>query len=215
MKKKEKDIIFAAFFLAAFVLWTAAVCLVDVRPIGPLGSSVGFSNLNGFIHSFTGVHMELYTLTDILSIIPLGFAAGFGIFGLIQWIKRGKISKVDISILVLGIFYVAVMAAFIFFEVFPVNYRPVLIDEALEPSYPSSTTLLIMCVIPSAAMQLDSRIKNVFFRRSINFLLYAFTAFMVFTRLFSGVHWISDIIGGVLLSFGLLLLYRFFCRLFS
>ena len=215
MKKKERDIIFAAFFLALFVLWTAAVCLIDVKPIGPLGSSVGFSCLNGFVHSLIGVHMELYTITDILSIVPLGFAGGFGILGLIRWIKRGKISKVDSSILVLGIFYAAIIVTFIFFEFFPVNYRPVLIEGILEPSYPSSTTLLVMCVISSAAMQLDSRIKNVFFRRSINFLLYAFTAFMVFSRLFSGVHWISDIIGGVLLSFGLILLYRFFCRHFS
>ena len=38
-------------------------------------------------------------------------------------------------------------------------------------------------------------------------MLAAFTAFMVVGRLISGVHWLSDIIGSILLSAGLVLLY--------
>ena len=35
----------------------------------------------------------------------------------------------------------------------------------------------------------------------------AFTGFMVIGRVLSGVHWITDIIGGIFLSSGLVMLY--------
>jgi undecaprenyl-diphosphatase len=43
----------------------------------------------------------------------------------------------------------------------------------------------------------------------MNILITAFVAFMVLGRLISGVHWFSDIVGGALLSSGLVLMYRF------
>jgi undecaprenyl-diphosphatase len=61
--------------------------------------------------------------------------------------------------------------------------------------------------MPTAAMQLNGRIKNKLIRRGATSLIYAFTAFMVIARLISGVHWISDIIGGIILSVGLVLFY--------
>ena len=101
------------------------------------------------------------------------------------------------------------MTAYIFFEMFVVNYRPILINGILEASYPSSTTMLVMCVMPTAIMQFNSRIKNDGIKKCVNILITAFVAFMVIGRLFSGVHWFSDIIGGVLLSSGLVMMYRF------
>lgn len=200
---KQKKLWTALALLAAFALWTLAVKWVDVQPIGPLSSSVGFAALNGAFHRMTGVHWSLYTLTDWLSLIPLGFVAGFGVLGLAQWIRRKKLLRVDRSILILGGFYLAVLAAFVLFEVFPVNFRPVLIEGVLEASYPSSTTMLVMCVMPTAAMELRRRIRN----RAVTWIIAAFTVFMVAGRLLSGVHWLTDIIGGGLLSAGLVILY--------
>jgi len=204
--------IIAACSLAAFALWTAALCFVDVQPIGPQGSEVGFAALNSFVHGLTGVHMGLYVLTDWLSILPVCFVIGFAILGLCQWIKRKKLRLVDRSILVLGCLYVVVMVTYLLFETFAINFRPVLINGVLEPSYPSSTTLLVMCVIPTSAVQLGGRIKRPSVRRSICILLYAFTIFMLVARLMSGVHWASDIIGGILLSSGYMMLYRSLCQ---
>lgn len=201
--------------LGAFVLWTVAVRLIDVQPIGPQGSSVGFAALNRFVHNLTGVHMPLYTLTDWLGLVPIVFVLGFAVLGLAQWIKRKSILKVDGSILALGGFYAAVMAAYVFFEIMVVNYRPVLIEGILEASYPSSTTMLVLCVMPTAVMQFRSRIKNRPFRHAVSVALIAFTAFMVIGRLISGVHWFTDIIGGALLSAGLVLLYDSICSHFS
>ena len=209
-KKNKKRLVLGVSLVVAFVLWTILVCFVDVRAIGPEGSSVGFAALNGFVHELTGVNWFLYTITDWLGIVPIAVALGFAILGLVQLIKRKSLWKVDHRILALGVFYIVVMAAYIFFEVVVINYRPTLIDGYLEASYPSSTTMLVMCVMPTAAMQLNVRIKNTVLRRCAVITIVAFTAFMVIGRLVSGVHWITDIIGGALLSAGLVTMYNVF-----
>ena len=207
-KKNQKNFCIAICMLIAFVMWTVAIRFVDVQAIGPQESSVGFATINQFVHNLTGVHMSLYTITDWLGLVPLMFVMGFGTLGLIQWIKRKHLLKVDYSILVLGGFYIVVMAAFVLFEVLVINYRPVLIDGVLEASYPSSTTMLVMCVMPTAIMQFDTRIKNDVLKRCVSSTIIAFIVFMVIGRLISGVHWFTDIIGGALFSTGLVLMYR-------
>ena len=209
-KKNKKRLVWGASLVVTFVLWTVLVHFVDVQAIGPEGSSVGFATLNGFVHEFTGVNWLLYIVTDWLGLVPIIVALCFAILGLVQLIKRKSLWKVDHSILALGVFYIVVMAAYIFFEVLVINYRPTLIDGYLEASYPSSTTMLIMCVMPTTAMQLNVRIKNTVLRRCAVITIVAFTAFMVIGRLISGVHWITDIIGGALLSAGLVMLYSAF-----
>ena len=206
-KETKKNFGIAAILLGAFVVWTAAVQLVDVQPIGPQGSTVGFATVNSWVHNLTGVHMSLYTVTDWLGLVPIGVAMGFALLGLIQWIKRKHLRQVDFSILVLGGFYLLVMAAYVLFEVFVINYRPVLINGYLEASYPSSTTMLVLCVMPTALMQLNARIKSQTLKRWVGFGITAFILFMVIGRLLSGVHWFTDIIGGALLSAGLVMLY--------
>ena len=123
------------------------VCVADVRAIGPQGSSVGFSSLNEAAHRLTGVNMSLYIVTDWLGLVPFAVAAGFALLGFVQMIKRKSIARVDGDILALGGFYIAVVAAYLFFEAVAINYRPILIDGRLEASYPSSTTMLTLCVI--------------------------------------------------------------------
>ena len=208
MKRIRKNLIVSMCLLAAFVLWTVAICFLDVRAIGPQGSSVGFAGINGFVHNLTGVHFELYNITDWLGLVPIFVCMGFGILGLVQWIKRKSICKVDYDILVLGGFYIVTIAAYLFFENVVINYRPVLIGGILEASYPSSTTMLVMCVMPTAVMQFNSRIRNKLFRNIVAVTLVAFIAFMAIGRLLSGVHWLTDIVGGALLSTGLVLMYR-------
>lgn len=209
MKKRSYTNILTAFgLLAAFLLWTAAVRRIDVQPIGPGGTSVGFAAMNRFVHDLTGVSMPLYTVTDWLGLVPVLFALGFALLGLTQWIRRGSLWRVDRSIRILGIFYLAVLGAYLFFDRFVINYRPVLIEGRLEASYPSSTTLLVLCVMSTTLLQLRERIRSGILRRVLSVAICGFMAFMVLGRLLSGVHWFTDIIGGAMLSAGLVRLYH-------
>ena len=204
---KRKSFYVGAGLLILFIIWTVSLRFVDVEAIGPYGSSVGFATINKTVRNITGVHMSLYTMTDWLGLVPICFIAGFGVLGLCEWIKRKNLFNVGSDILTLGGFYIVVVTLYIFFEIFVVNYRPILINGILEASYPSSTTMLVMCVMPTDIMQFDSRIKNIRFKKYIKIAIVAFTGFMVVARLISGVHWFSDIIGGALLSGGLVTIY--------
>ena len=193
--------------LLVFVLWTVLIQCVDVQAVGPRETGVGFASWNVRFHQRTGVNMMLYTVTDWLGLVPILICGCFGIMGFSQWIRRRKLLKVDPDILILGVYYLVVISGYVFFEMVPINYRPILIDGQLEASYPSSTTLLVLSVMPTLKFQTDRRCG----KRSLRHLATAFTVlfsmFMVIGRLIAGVHWLTDILGSVLLSTGLYLLY--------
>lgn len=205
--KNKKILITGITMICAFIIWTFLVKTVDVKAIGPEGSYVGFASLNGFFHKLTGVNFDLYILTDWLGLVPVCFMSGFAILGFLQLVKRKNLFKVDKDILMLGGFYIVMAAVYLFFENFVINYRPVLINGILEASYPSSTTLLVTCVMPSSAILLNRKIKNSGSRKTAVYLINIFTVFMVIARLVSGVHWVTDIIGGLILSAGLVFSY--------
>ena len=196
-----------SILLVTFLLWTFVLQHVDVAAVGPNDSSVGLSTINAAFHHLTGVHMGLYVITDWLGLVPIATVLVFATLGLVQWIKRKSLRKVDRSLLILGGFYIVVMASYILFEYIVINYRPVLISGYLEASYPSSTTMLVLCVAPTAILQLRQRVRHRRLMIVMHLLIAAFTVFMVIGRLICGVHWLTDIIGGILLSGGLVLLY--------
>lgn len=206
--QKKTNFIVPAILITVFCLYTAALTRLNLRPVGPRGSSVGFAALNLAVHKALGVNMKLYTLTDWLSLAALPVMLGFALLGLVQLIRRKSLFKVDGDILALGGFYLAVLTVYIYFEINVINYRPVLIDAYLEASYPSSTTMLMLCVMPTAMMQFSRRIHNKRALTAINASIGIFTAAIVLGRLISGVHWFTDILGGILLSAALVSLYR-------
>ena len=206
---RKRDLLAGIVLVAAFALWTVAIRLIDVQNAGPLGSEVGFATINVWFHRLTGVHMLIYTITDWLGLVPIIICMCFGVLGLVQLVKRRSLLKVDSDILLLGAYYVVVILGYLLFEMVPINYRPILIDGKLEASYPSSTTLLVLSVMPTLKYQVDRRIANSVFKNAIAVFAIVFSAFMVIGRLISGVHWATDIIGSVFLSSGLFLIYQF------
>ncbi len=212
---RRKELLAGIVLLAAFALWTVLIRHIDVQNAGPNGTEIGFATINVWFHRLTGVHLLVYTITDWLGLVPIIICMCFGVLGLVQLVKRRSLFTVDSDILMLGVYYVVVILGYLLFEMVPINYRPILIDGNLEASYPSSTTLLVLTVMPTLKYQSDRRIANPVIRKVIMVFVIVFAAFMVIGRLISGVHWATDIIGSVFLSSGLFTIYRFMAEFAS
>ena len=205
---KERKLFYVGLILiVVFVFWTILIQTVDVQPVGVNGTVVGFATLNCSFHNMTGVNMTIYHITDWLGLVPLFCCMIYGAVGFVQLLQRKSLLKVDIDILLLGVYYVIVIFGYLIFEMIPINYRPILIDGRMEVSYPSSTTLLVSSVMPTVIFQIDRRIKNRVVRRIITSSTILFSLFMLIGRTIAGVHWLTDIIGSVFLSAGLFLIY--------
>jgi undecaprenyl-diphosphatase len=181
---------------------------IDVQPVGQNGTDIGFAVFNVGFHEMTGVNMTLYTITDWLGLVPIFICMIFGGVGFIQLIKRKSLFKVDKDIIILGIYYIIVIMAYLIFEMIPINYRPIPIEGVMEASYPSSTTLLVLSVMPTLVEQAGRRLSDDPIKKLITIFVVLFSLFMVIGRLISGVHWFTDIVGSVLLSIGLYYLYK-------
>lgn len=209
MKDNGKRLLFlGSILIAAFIIWTLLVLWIDVKPLGANETDIGFATINCWFHGLTGVHMELYTITDWLGLVPITVCSFFGAVGLVQLFKRRNLLKVDYDIIVLGIYYVIVILGYLVFEMIPINYRPILIEGVLEVSYPSSTTLLVLCVMPTLCEQAGRRLKSVTVKRILKVFSICFSVFMVVGRMISGVHWLTDIVGSTILSAGLFYIYK-------
>ncbi|MBO4867097.1 MAG: phosphoesterase PA-phosphatase [Ruminococcus sp.] len=209
MKNKGKKLtIFGVIMLAIFALWTYLIQTVDVQPVGQKGTDIGFADLNVRFHEITGVHMSIYTITDWLGLVPIAVCMGFGLLGMTQLIKRKSLLKVDVSIVLLGVYYILVIFGYLIFEMIPINYRPIPINGYMEASYPSSTTLLVLSVMPTLSFQAHCRASGRGLKLSADIFATGFSLFMVIGRTVSGVHWLTDIIGSMILSGGLYFLYH-------
>ena len=209
MKQNGKKLLFLGIIcIVAFLVWTLLVQIVDVQSIGQNGTNIGFATFNSWFHKLTGVHMSIYIITDWLGLIPLFVCMLFGGVGFIQLVKRRSLFKVDYDILMLGIYYIIVISSYLIFEVVPINYRPILIEGIMEVSYPSSTTLLVLSVMPTLVFQVNRRLEHTIVKKVICILTIGFSIFMVIGRLVSGVHWFTDIVASVLLSMGLFSIYK-------
>lgn len=209
MQKRKNSTLFSGILLlAAFALFTILVRTVDLRPAGESGTQIGFAGINIRFHSLTGVHLPIYTVTDWLGLVPVFVCLIFAAIGCIQLLRRGSLQKVDGDILLLGLYYLFVILAYLLFEAFPVNYRPILIDGRAEASYPSSTTLLVLSVMPTLSFQAERRLGSAAWNGIIRTGSTFFSLLMVTARLICGVHWLTDIVGSVLLSAGLFCCYK-------
>ena len=209
MKKNGKKLLtLGMVLLVMFVIWTGLIQCVDVKSSGQNGTQIGFATFNCWFHSITGVHMTIYTITDWLGLVPVFICMVFGGVGFVQLIKRKSLFKVDRDLIFLGIYYVVVIFGYLIFEMIPINYRPILIEGMLEASYPSSTTLLVLSVMPTLIFQVKRRSTNPVLRKMVYVLTVIFSAFMVIGRLVAGVHWFTDILGAVVLSAGLYCMYK-------
>lgn len=192
-------------------VFTICVRLVDRQPAGPAGSVVGFAAFNGAVHELIGVHLVLYRITQVLGMAPLILALFFAYTGIRQLIEGKGLTAVDVRILLLGLLYAVQLLLYLFFEKAVVNFRPVLLpgESSPAPSFPSSHTMLactVLCSAPTAWRRLLKRYRRQ--RPLLDRACFALAFLIVAGRFFSGVHWATDIIGGLLFSATLVAFYR-------
>lgn len=195
--KKNKVINIILIFVA--IIFTILVKIIDVKPVGVNGTNIGFQTINKKVFESIGVSNTWYNITEVLGIISILIALTYAFIGLAQLIKRKNIFKVDREIIALGIFYITIIIFYIFFEKVIINYRPILVEGTLEASYPSSHTLLSICVCQSAII-INKRLYKNKLTKYINIFLILLIILTVLGRLLSGYHWLTDIIGGILIS---------------
>ena len=215
---KKKSVVLIAFSACSLLLFGALIVLlgcVDVRAIGPLDSSVGLASLNGAVRDLIGESPLWYDISEVSGLLSLAVAAGFAFLGLYRLVRTRSLKKVGIDIYLLGGLYVVVMAAYVLFEVWVVNSRPVLQDGVLEASFPSSHTVLALTVLLSAADWCFRNLKQSYLRYASLVCCICLAFLTVVGRFLSGVHWFTDILGGVLLSASLLCLYFALSRQFD
>ncbi len=89
----------------------------------------------------------------------------FAILGLLQWIKRKSLFKVDHDILALGCCYILVFTTYLGFEIFySLIIVQFLLHGSLEASFPSSHTMIVLSILGTAVIQFRKRIWNDFFK---------------------------------------------------
>ena len=204
MNSKRRNFIISSILIFLAIGFTVLVKVVDVKQVGVNETSIGFATVNQFVFNFFGVNMVWYHITDWLGLVPIFMAMTYALIGLIQLIKRKNLFKVDKEIITLGIFYVVVMALYLFFEKVIVNYRPILMDGFIEASYPSSHTLMTICLCGSSII-VNRKLFNNKITKFMNILSIAIILITIIGRLISGVHWFTDIIGGSFISIALLM----------
>ena len=208
MKNKGKFLIIGISG-ALFALLIVLMRCVDGEAVGAAGTSVGLSHLNRFVFELTGVNMVWYNITDWLGLAAILAAFLFAATGLVQLIKRRSILKVDKEILSLGGLYILVIGIYVLFENVIINYRPIIMPGCSNPeaSFPSSHTMLVCVIMGSTIIIIGKYIKKKSLCMVIRGICTAVIAVTVVGRLISGVHWFTDILGGLLISTFLLALF--------
>lgn len=200
--KKIQYLLPAIISTALFIIWTILVKTVDVQYISNIGF-LGFYNLNISVNEkIQAMNVGLFdNVSDVLLFISLATIIPFAVVGVVQLIKNKSLKKVDPVLYIMLLGYVLMLAGYFIFEIMNVNASPVSTPEKIKPSYPSSHVLAFLSLSFIALtglfhfVDLEKQFKIVFI---VCFALA--DVCMVVTRLLSGQHYLTDIIGGILLS---------------
>ncbi|MBQ0071593.1 MAG: phosphatase PAP2 family protein [Spirochaetales bacterium] len=206
----KKTIRQAACTLAAFLFLLLLLCFVDRGHIGAMGTEVGLSSINGFFFKTFGRSDLFDKLSDVVFLLTFLYPAFFGVMGIVELIQKKDLKKVHKSLLAfIPVFVLLVVLYLLFTKVSP-NYRPVLTEEGLEESFPSSHVMVsIMFSLTGLTMFRDFHFKlNSAISKTVETAAFVLPCLVAVFRLLSGMHWFTDVLGGIFLGAFLVQLHR-------
>ena len=210
LSKKTKFLITTILLLMLTIFFIVTLKLVDVKPIGPQETRVGYATLNKAVFDKVGTSSLWLDVTKYMGYGCLAVAGLFTVLAVIQLIRRWSLSAVDRHFKGVIVLYLAVLVVEALFRYLVINRRPVLLpgETVPAPSFPSTHTMIACVAMGSAVMMIDYYVENSLAQALLQFFCILCMIILVGGRLLAGVHWLTDIIGGILISLVLLTTYR-------
>lgn len=186
----------------AFVCFVAFTLVVKFGNVAPV---------NAAVWQHLGTNAVWQTVTDWLGYVTILLALVF--VGLLFWqmLRRKSLCRADRNLWAFAVVLVVMVLVYGFFELVVVNYRPLLVDGVAKASYPSSHAMLFATVLPLIMGQVWHYLKSKPWCIVCTVLLAGVLLVGVLGRLLSGVHWLTDIVAGLLVSLFLNGLYLALC----
>lgn len=154
--------------------------------------------------------MQWSKITDIILIASIAVLGVFAILGLCQWIQRKSLKKVDKPLLAMLVPLIFMAATYIIFDKFLVlNTRP---NGSGEPSFPSTHTMVVATIFLCVALILPRYIKSKAAIITLDILMLALTILVCIGRVAANMHWISDVIGGLIFAVIFAVIYYLIIR---
>lgn len=228
-KKYKRNAMIWTVFAIAYCFVTR---LVDVGIAGETQTEVGCVTINGKLYELLGSFNPMaYKISEILGYLMILICAIYGLIGLVQWIKRKNMLKVDAEILCTGVLFSVTIGLYVLFNKVAITYRPIIVpgEDALEASFPSShSTLAIVVMLATVNLANKYMSKKILVGEStsskgnkasilyiVKIIAYALALALPIIRFESGVHWITDIIAGIFIACALIAWYKVALETFS
>ncbi|MBQ3436419.1 phosphatase PAP2 family protein [Candidatus Saccharibacteria bacterium] len=150
--------------------------------------------------------MQWELITNIILISSFVVLAVFAVLGLVQWISRKSLKKVDKQLLWMPLPLLLMAITYVVFDKFIIlNVRP---NGSGEPSFPSTHVMVVATIFFVVALALPKYIKSKTARIVLELFIAALIGLTCVGRVVSQMHWISDTIGALVFAFIFSEIYR-------
>lgn len=206
---KKLYYVMSAVSFTLFVILTVLLLKVDVTASGINGSNIGLSMINISFRDVIGSSWLCYNISKVAGIVGLAACALICLMFAFRVMRQKSLKalcKRDVALVAL---YIETAVFYIVFDKIVINYRPMLKWGETEPesSFPSTHALMAVVIFVSLGHVASDYIKNKLTLKIVQGACVVFALAIILGRTFSGVHWFTDIVGGILFGVGLVCAY--------
>lgn len=217
--KARRKFLLAGVMLAVFICLTVLLYTADRQPYTTLvtpyaegaeaeTATIGLAGLNLKVSEWLGFRNVFYEITEILGYVEIAVAVCIFLLAVYQLVTRKSVRKMDREVIAMMVPYALIVIFYVLFERISPNFRPVLLEEGLEMSFPSTHTVLGVGIMVTAEAFFARHFRNnTFMGKWMPWICRIISVTTVFCRTMSGVHWATDILGGLILAFAIAFVY--------